>query len=239
MFARSIVESAKFLKLPATSQLLYFHLGMNADDDGVVEAYSVLRIANANEDDLEVLAGRGFVKVLNEDYVTYIFNWRKHNNLRADRKVDSVYKELLLRLLPEEKLLEKKQRSDVKKISGLSVDRPWTEECSVGKNSVVQDSIEEVSVVDDKYPHTPKYKLDKEILTNLEYDNLVKKYSQKTVDKVINRILDKPYHGCLNEDTISKWCVEHYDSAEEDNLGVLESEYSGQLMRLAEERIGG
>ncbi len=33
MFSRSVVESARFLKMPVSSQNLYFHLVMNADDD--------------------------------------------------------------------------------------------------------------------------------------------------------------------------------------------------------------
>ena len=32
------MESARFLKMPASTQCLYFHLGLNADDDGIVEA---------------------------------------------------------------------------------------------------------------------------------------------------------------------------------------------------------
>lgn len=51
MVSRKIVESARFLKMPATSQNLYFHLVVNADDDGIVEAYSVLALTKANEDD--------------------------------------------------------------------------------------------------------------------------------------------------------------------------------------------
>lgn len=70
MFSRSVVESARFLKMPVSSQNLYFHLVMNADDDGIVEAYSVINLIRANEDDLRVLHARGFVRILNEDLVT-------------------------------------------------------------------------------------------------------------------------------------------------------------------------
>ena len=96
MFARSIVESARFLKLPATSQLLYFHLGMNADDDGVMETYSIINLVKANEDDLRVLYAKGFVKILNEDLVTYISDWREQNKIRPDRKKDSIYADLVV-----------------------------------------------------------------------------------------------------------------------------------------------
>ena len=49
MFSRSVVESARFLKMPVSSQNLYFHLVMNADDDGIVEAYSVINLIRAIE----------------------------------------------------------------------------------------------------------------------------------------------------------------------------------------------
>ena len=36
MFSLDVVDTDKFLDMPATSQNLYFHLGMRADDDGFV-----------------------------------------------------------------------------------------------------------------------------------------------------------------------------------------------------------
>lgn len=72
MFSRAIIGSARFLRMPPSSRLLYYDLGMAADDDGVVEAFSVMRTTGATEDDLRVLASKDFVTVLNEDLVTYI-----------------------------------------------------------------------------------------------------------------------------------------------------------------------
>lgn len=85
MFSRSVVESARFLKMPVSSQNLYFHLVMNADDDGIVEAYSVINLIRANEDDLRVLHARGFVRILNEDLVTYVMDWREQNKIRPNQ----------------------------------------------------------------------------------------------------------------------------------------------------------
>ena len=67
MFAKSVIGSARFLRMPSTSRLLYYDLGMQADDDGVVEAFSVMRTTGATEDDLRVLASKGFISVLNDD----------------------------------------------------------------------------------------------------------------------------------------------------------------------------
>jgi hypothetical protein len=98
MFAKSIVSSAKFLKMPQTSRLLYYDLGMAADDDGIVEAFTVIRTTGAAEDDLRVLASRGFVSVLNDDLVSYILDWGVNNQVRKDRYKQSVYTALLVKL---------------------------------------------------------------------------------------------------------------------------------------------
>lgn len=98
MFAKSVIGSARFLRMPPTSRLLYYDLGMQADDDGVVEAFSVMRTTGANEDDLRVLASKGFVTVLNEDLVTYIQDWSRNNLIKKDRYHASVYSDLLVQL---------------------------------------------------------------------------------------------------------------------------------------------
>lgn len=98
MFAKSIIGSARFLRMPQTSRLLYYELGMAADDDGIVEAFTVLRTTGAAEDDLRVLATRGFITVLNEELVSYITDWNINNQLRKDRYHPSIYSELLVKL---------------------------------------------------------------------------------------------------------------------------------------------
>ena len=71
---------------------------MYADDDGVVEAFSVMRQTNATEDDLRVLVSKGFVVILNEDLVAVITDWSVNNFIRGDRYHPSLYKDLLLQL---------------------------------------------------------------------------------------------------------------------------------------------
>ena len=112
MFSKRIIGSARFLRMPGSTQALYFHLGMAADDDGIVEAYPIMQMVNASEDDLKILAAKGFVKVLNEDLVTYIIDWQENNKIRADRKTNSIYKDLLLQVMPETPLIERRRRAD-------------------------------------------------------------------------------------------------------------------------------
>lgn len=119
MFSKRIVESARFLKMPPSTQNLYFHLGLNADDDGVVEGYNVMMQTGATEDDLKLLVAKGFVTVLNDDLVTYINDWRENNRIRADRKVDSIYKNLLVKMIPDIELQPSRRRADTKKKPGV------------------------------------------------------------------------------------------------------------------------
>lgn len=204
MISKKIVESAKFIKMPATSQNLYFHLVLNADDDGVVESFPVLNLIRANEDDLRVLVSKGFVQVLNEDLVSFIVDWREQNTLRPDRKIDSLYKELLLRVNPDVDLLEMRERSDTKSTrkSGRSMDGPWT-----AQYKVIEGNIREENTREGKETEIAA-QLGTEILTKDTYLTLVKEYSEEIVKRVITRILEHPYTGCLNEKTIREWCRE-------------------------------
>ena len=240
MFAKSIVESARFLKMPVSSQNLYFHLGMNADDDGIVEAYAVMNLVKAHEDDLRVLFSKGFIRILNEDLVSYIEDWREQNKIRPDRKKDSIYKDLLLQIDPSVLLLEKKERSDMVRKSGPSMDGQMSAQCSTGKGSQGKgsqgkESIGECSAASGG-THTIKYRLDNEILTEAEYEDLTSRYSQSIIDGVIGRILGKPYHGCLNVSTIASWCREQTNAGHPYAPEHTKSRYSEQLMKLAKER---
>ena len=180
------MESARFLKMPASTQCLYFHLGLNADDDGIVEAYNVMKLVGATEDDLKVLVSKGFVIVLNEDLVTYITDWTENNNIRADRKIDSIYKDLLLQVVPDAKLQEKKQRADVKKKIleiGQPMDNQWTTNgrpmVRIGKDRLGKDNIDiyNDSFITEKAEKKPK--------TN--YQEIVDKYNEicKSFPKVM------------------------------------------------------
>lgn len=112
MISQKIINTARFLKMPSDSQCLYFHLCLNADDDGVVEAYPIMRQTGSTEDNLRILEAKGFIKVLNEDLITFILDWNEHNKIRADRKVNSIYKDLIIQIVQGAELIEPKPRSD-------------------------------------------------------------------------------------------------------------------------------
>jgi hypothetical protein len=133
--------------MPISSQALYFHLGLNADDDGVVEAYNVIKTCGCTEDDLRVLVSKGFVQVLNEDLVSYITDWNENNKIRADRKIDSIYKDLLISINPDVVLIEKKPRADAKRTTnGQPMDNQWT---TNGLHRIGKDRIGKVRLGED------------------------------------------------------------------------------------------
>ena len=91
MFSKEITESDSFADLPLSSQALYFHLGMNADDDGFVNnPKKVQRGIGASNDDLSLLVAKGFL-IAFESGIVVVKHWRINNYIRGDRKIDTKY----------------------------------------------------------------------------------------------------------------------------------------------------
>ena len=128
MFSKTVVNSARFLTMPPSSRLLYYDLGMAADDDGVVEAFTVIRMTGAVEDDLRVLVAKGFISLLNDEMVAYIVDWSKNNQIRKDRYNPSIYQKLLVRLT------DGNQRSP----DGLPDGNQRLTQYSIGKESIAK-----------------------------------------------------------------------------------------------------
>ncbi len=92
MFAKTIVDSDAFLEMPQSTQLLYFHLSMRADDDGFINnPKSIMRNVGCKEDDIRILAGKKFV-IPFESGVVVIKHWRIHNYIQKDRYHETKYK---------------------------------------------------------------------------------------------------------------------------------------------------
>lgn len=85
MFAKTIIGSDLFLEMPATSQCLYFHLAMRADDEGFVNnPKTIMRSCGFKEDDMNILIARQFI-IPFESGIVVIRHWRIHNYIRTDR----------------------------------------------------------------------------------------------------------------------------------------------------------
>lgn len=161
MFAKAIIGSARFLRMPATSRLLYYDLGMEADDDGCVEAFAVMRKTGANDDDLRVLVSKGFVRVLNEDLVSLILDWKTNNYIQKDRYHPSIYAKLIDQPPLDTECIQAVPETDT--------------QVRLGKDSIGKDSIGES--VSDKPPTRHKYGSYKNVLfTDEEYAKLQAEY---------------------------------------------------------------
>ena len=85
MFSRKITETDRFLEMPLSSQALYFHLNMGADDEGFIDkAKTIQRTLGASDDDMKLLIAKGFL-IPFDSGVVVIRHWRIHNYIRSDR----------------------------------------------------------------------------------------------------------------------------------------------------------
>lgn len=90
MFSQDIVSSDAFLEMPISTQALYFHLGIYADDDGFVNPKKIMRLIGSPDDDLKVLVGKKFVLPF-DNGVIVIKHWRMNNFIRKDRYKETNY----------------------------------------------------------------------------------------------------------------------------------------------------
>lgn len=91
MFAKTIIDSDAFLDMPLSTQALYFHLSMRADDDGFINnAKKIQRMIGASDDDLKVLLMKRFLLPF-ESGVVVIKHWKIHNYIRNDRYKPTIY----------------------------------------------------------------------------------------------------------------------------------------------------
>ena len=98
MFNKTITNDDNFIEMPPTTQNLYFHLNMNADDDGFVNNWkSIMRITGSKEDDLKILIAKQYI-IPFDSGVIVIRHWRLNNYLQRDRITPTNYQEELAQL---------------------------------------------------------------------------------------------------------------------------------------------
>lgn len=103
MFSNKVIETDSFLEMPDSTQNLYFHLSMNADDDGfVAKPKSIMRMTGKKEDDMRLLITKSFI-IPFDSGVIVIKHWRINNYLRSDRYHETIYKEEKQKLTLNEK----------------------------------------------------------------------------------------------------------------------------------------
>lgn len=150
MLSKKIFQSRKFLMMPFEAQALYTHLILSSDDDGVVEAFPIVRMIGAKEDSLGLLVVKKFILPLNDDMVYFITDFEEQNKIRADRVQPSRYRELLLEktgLVVEGKRVTSQKKYIDGQVSDkcLTNDGQVSDKCphSIGKDSIGKDRIVE------------------------------------------------------------------------------------------------
>ena len=175
MFANEVVDSDNFISLPASSQNLYFHLGMKADDEGfIANVQIILIVSKTKKSDLNNLIKNGFIIDLGDVFV--IRHWYANNRIRSDRKRPTSYKSKKdLVTLNSEGLYELKQtqidnqlttnrqpidnqlttkNNDVNQMATKCqpTDNQMTTQYSIVKDSIGKDSIVKDSIVENILP---------------------------------------------------------------------------------------
>ncbi|MGW8050353.1 replisome organizer [Enterococcus dispar] len=93
MFAKTIIDSDAFLDMPLSSQALYFHLSMRADDEGFINnPRKIQRMIGSSDDDLRILMAKNFILAF-ESGVIVIKHWKIHNYIRNDRFKPTMYQD--------------------------------------------------------------------------------------------------------------------------------------------------
>lgn len=185
MFTQKIIDSDAFLDMPLSTQALYFHLNMRADDDGFINnPKRIQRTVGASEDDLKLLIAKRFV-ICFENGVIVIKHWRMHNTLRKDRYNPTQYQEqyALLDVKDNNAYTEKAVATTWQPDGNQLATQYSIDKYSIDKKSIVEDSApesddSEPSPKSSKKPVKHKYGEYKNVLlTDDELDKLKSEYS--------------------------------------------------------------
>lgn len=173
MMSKSIIKSDTFLDMPATTQNLYFHMLLDADDDGFINApKSIMRMIGAKDDDMKVLAAKQFV-IPFESGVVVIKDWKIHNYIQNDRYKPSTLPERDLLNIQKDKTYTLKNnvsRMDTECIQTVSIGKDRLGKVRLGKDRIGKDRVGKDSI--DTLCHVSHDDVDKSHFEIIEYLNL-------------------------------------------------------------------
>jgi hypothetical protein len=152
MFAKTIIDSDAFLDMPLSTQALYFHLSMRADDEGFINnPKKIQRMIGCSDDDIRVLISKRFV-IPFESGIVVIKHWKIHNYIRSDRMKTTVYQEerALLEIKSNKAYTFKKDIPLIEEVEEIRLtdkcqtsDRQTTDKCQhrLGKDRLGKDRL--------------------------------------------------------------------------------------------------
>ena len=208
MFAKTIIDSDAFLDMPTSARLLYYDLGMRADDDGFVNSpKKIMRMIGASEDDFKILATKKFI-IPFESGIVVIKHWKIHNYIAKDRYTETKYK--------EEKALLQLDENNSYTTCIQPVYNPSTQ-VRLGKDSIDKDSIDNnIPASDSESSASAKANKHKYgeyqnvLLKDEELQKLQKEYEnwQELIKYLDEYIEMKGYKAKSHYLCIKKWVVE-------------------------------
>ena len=147
MFSLSVVDTDQFLEMPITSRLLYYELGMRADDDGFVDNWKkILLFTGLKEDDLKILIVKKFI-IPFESGIIVIRHWRLNNYLQNDRTKPTIHQEELKQLSTDNNNVYNLYTSCIHSIDKISIDK-----ISIDKNNKnIYGEFKNVLLTEDEY----------------------------------------------------------------------------------------
>ena len=205
MFSNKVTGSDLFLEMPDSTQNLYFHLSMYADDDGFVDKpKSIMRMLGKKEDDLRILLAKNFI-IPFESGVIVIKHWRINNYLRSDRYHETIYKK-------EKAELTLNEKGEYEKI-GIPGGIPngnleySISNSNTNSNTNSNNILEEKGVEKETKHKYGEYQ--KVLLTDKQLEKLKKDYGEEETLKAINHldsyIQEKGYKSKDHNLTLRRW----------------------------------
>ena len=174
MFSKKIIDSGIFLEMPLSTQCLYFHLNMRADDEGVVDnVRQIMRMIGANEYDIKTLLAKAFLLIVDGEVVV-IKDWYIHNTLKNDRTEESLYHNQLNTIYS---INENKQYTK----NGNILETKRKQSASIDKDRIDKDRLDKSSI--DKELNVPKD-------TNIKNK---KSFIKPTIDELKQYIIENGY----------------------------------------------
>lgn len=230
MFAKKITESDAFLDMPSSTQALYFHLNMSADDDGFVNnPKKVQRMVGASDDDMKLLIAKSFV-IIFESGIIVIKHWKMHNYIQSDRYKPTDY-------IDEKSLLGLK-RNKAYTLNVSKMDTKCIQDVSVGKVRLGKAS-EDKSSLESTKPEEPAHTSQKFIPPTVEE---VKAYCQERKNHVdAERFIDfySAKGWMMGKNKVKDWkaCVRTWEKRDENGRTTNSTGTNGTGAGKREEQI--
>ena len=225
MFSKKIIDTDWFMDMPASTQNLYFHLSMRADDDGFISnPKRIIRLIGASEDDFSLLVVKRFI-IPFESGVCVISDWRINNYLRGDRYTETIYKQEKEQLTLDDK---------GKYICGIPNGIPSGIPSIISNSNTNTNSNSSNIIEEDKKKH--KYgEYNHVLLSDKQLEKLNKDYGEETVKKAIKFldecIQEKAYKSKDHNLAIRRWVIDAVKEKQQKQMqkGVLtQHDYSNK-----------